>query len=166
MLNQLSWTTYFEIVIFLTALYYIFVLFTYYREDARQLLQSQKPTSETHQVPEALRYEQPEKVEKFEQIEYPADENPQDDILDKLQNEDFATAEKFIEQVKVCIKNASGKPYAPAILIPQIKKLFRENPDLLNSPQRPSINELIVQECESTGTALLTEDEVDQWWTD
>ncbi|MCW3117922.1 MAG: hypothetical protein JWM28_2004, partial [Chitinophagaceae bacterium] len=60
MLNQLSWTTYFEIVIFLTAVYYIFVLFRYYREDARQMLRSQQAIADTGKVPDVLRYEGPE----------------------------------------------------------------------------------------------------------
>jgi hypothetical protein len=162
MLKQLSWTSYFEIILFLAAIWYVFVLFRYYRGEVRGLYQAKQAETDSPTIPEVLRYEPSAATE---EIQFPANEENEEAPV-QVQNEDFAEAEKFIRQVKACIKNASGKPFAPAILIPQIKKLFRENPELLNSPQRPAINELIVQECESTGTALLTEDEVDQWWTD
>jgi hypothetical protein len=68
-------------------------------------------------------------------------------------------------RLRACIAVASEKPFAPAVLIPQIKKILQEHPELANSKERPAINELVVNECEKTGTALLTEEEVDQWWS-
>jgi hypothetical protein len=162
MLKQISWTTYFEIILFLAAIWYVFVLFRYYRGEARKLNRAKQPEIDSPAIPEVLRYEP---VPATEEIQYPSHDEPED-LPPQALNEDFVEVQKSIGQVKACIRNASGKPFSPAILTPQIKKLFREHPELLNSPQRPAINELVVQECESTGTALLTEDEVDQWWSD
>jgi hypothetical protein len=160
MLNQLSWTTYFEIIIFLTAIYYTYILFKYYRYDIGQLFQSSSGRNETSDVPEVLRYEKPAK------IPTPAVKHFPDARPGPAYTEEVQEGEEFIAEIKGCIHKASGKPFAPAVLIPQIKKLFAEHPELKNSSDRPAINELVVRECEDTGTALLTEDEVDQWWTD
>jgi hypothetical protein len=158
MLNQVSWTTYFEILILLAAVYYLFVLFRYYSDDVRQLTQKSRSQTSARQIPDALRYDQ------AEQIIYPAagTEQEQHRVIFEQDNE----ATDLSRQLKQCIQTASDKPFAPAVFIPQLKKLFRDNPQLQHSPHRDAINELVVQECEKTGTALLTEDEVDQWWSD
>lgn len=160
MLNQVSWTTFFEIIIFLAAVYYLFVLFRYYAGDIRQMLQPRSDETTDHQIPDALRFEQPEEVHHahVEPVLRAGPESLPDDTLEETS--------EIRGQLKQCIQRASGKSFAPAVLIPQIKKLFRDFPDLQFSPHRPAINELVVQECERTGTALLTEDEVDAWWSD
>jgi len=160
MLNQVSWTTYFEILIFLAAIYYLFVLFRYYSDEVHQLLQPGQTATSAHQTPDALRYEQPEN------IDYPIAKTETQYPQDKQNLESHDETDELISQLKQCIHTASGKPFAPAVLIPQVKKLFRDHPQLQHSPYRDAINELVVQECEKTGTALLTEDEVDQWWSD
>ncbi|MDN3584391.1 hypothetical protein [Mucilaginibacter flavus] len=66
-------------------------------------------------------------------------------------------------KLKACIIKAADKPFAPAILIPQLQKILQENQPIAAS-ERPAINHVIVNECEKTGTALLTEEEVNQWW--
>jgi hypothetical protein len=160
MLNQVSWTTFFEIVIFLAAVYYLFVLFRYYAGDLRQMVLPRTDATIDHQIPDVLRFEQPEELHQAhtEPLARARQESLPDESLEE-------TAE-IRGQLKQCIQSASGKPFAPAVLIPQIKKLFRDFPELRYSPHRPAINELVVQECERTGTALLTEDEVDAWWSD
>ncbi|MBW4888950.1 hypothetical protein KXQ82_04460 [Mucilaginibacter sp. HMF5004] len=160
MLNQLSWTTFFEIVIFLAAAYYIFVLFRYYAGDIRQMVQPLPSEKMDQKIPDTLRFEQPEEKHHASStaVHFAGRENFPDETLEETS--------ELRGKLKQCIQNASGKPFAPAVLIPQIKKLFREFPDQQFSPQRPAINELVVQECERTGTALLTEDEVDAWWNE
>jgi len=48
-------------------------------------------------------------------------------------------------------------------LIPQLKQILWEY-ESIAALDRSAINHLVVNECEKTGTALLTEEEVDQWW--
>lgn len=158
MLNQVSWTTYFELVLLLAAVYYLFVLFRYYGNDLRQLVHGGKPQTAERRIPEALRYEEPI------QVDYPPAENHIEHHTEIFEQD--AEVGSLIIQVKQCIQTAADKPFAPAVLIPQVKKLFRDYPHLQHSRHREAINETVVQECEKTGTALLTEDEVDQWWSD
>lgn len=158
MLNHLSWTTYIEIVIFFTAIYYLFVLFRYYRENTHRLLQPQKAATDTRKVPEVLQYQQPE-AEATQHHPISIHSHP-----DNQPDSSLANADELIRKIKKCIESASDKTFAPAILIPQIKRILHAYPDLQDSPHRSAINELIVQECESTGTTQLTEEGVDQWW--
>src|ERR1700748_2432786 len=120
MFNQVSWTTYFEIVIFLAAVYYLFVLFRYYNTDLHQLMQGRKPQTAERQIPDALRYEKPTKID-YPAIERPNEHNPE--IF-----EQDADAGLLITQVKQCTLSAADKPFAPAAFIPQVKKLFRDYP--------------------------------------
>jgi hypothetical protein len=85
---------------------------------------------------------------------------------DNLPDDTIRQAEELIDQLLACIKGAQGKPFASAVLLPQLQKLYREYPALKHSAHRPAINELLVAECERTETALLSEAEVDQWWGD
>jgi len=68
--------------------------------------------------------------------------------------------------LKACIAKAADEPFAPDILIRQLKKILNAQPEGALQTNRRAIKELIVNECEKTGTALLSEDEVDQWWGD
>src|ERR1700744_4866952 len=122
MFNQVSWTTYFEIVIFLAAVYYLFVLFRYYDADLHQLMQGRKPQTAERQIPDALRYEEPTRVD------YPAVERYNEHKPEIFEQD--TDAGSLIPQVKQCIRSAADKPFAPAALIPQVKKLFRDYPHL------------------------------------
>ena len=158
MLHQISWTSYIEAIIGLLAIYYAYVALKYYADDIRGILNpvGQKPTG-TQNLPDALQYEEPEPgAGKVNSVTHSNPDNQPDDSIKE--------ADQLIGQIKQCIQTASEKPFAPAVLIPQIKKLFRDNPSLQDSPHRPAINELVVSECERSGTALLNEDEVDRWW--
>ena len=67
-------------------------------------------------------------------------------------------------QLRACIARAADQPFAPASLIAQLKQILKQH-TALAPDERPAINHLVVSECEKTGTALLTEEEVDQWWS-
>jgi len=66
-------------------------------------------------------------------------------------------------KIKVVIKRAADKPFAPDELIPQLQLILQE-PQTFSDAEKAAISHLIVAECENTGTALLTEEEVDAWW--
>ena len=84
---------------------------------------------------------------------------------DNLPDDSITQADTLMKLVKNCIAAASDEPYARIVITRHIKKIFKEHTSLKNSPHRPAINELVVAECKKTGTVLLTEDEVDQWWS-
>lgn len=160
MSSHLSWTSYFEAVMLLLVLYYAFVGFRFYSADIRRLLNhSAPPDHAAPGLPDQLVYKETKSPNGGlpEEVSYTYDNYPNDDML---------KTDNLIAAVKNCIKSASGKPYDPDALLPQVKKVVKEYASLRTSPHRPAINELVVSECERTGVAGLTEDEVDQWWGD
>ncbi|MDB5143680.1 MAG: hypothetical protein JWQ66_2393 [Mucilaginibacter sp.] len=159
MLSHLSWTNYFETVMLLLVIYYAFVGIRFYAADIRGLLRLSSKSGTPRQLPEQLVYREQERPVDIlpEEVSYASGSYPDDDIRE---------TDELIASVKSRIAEASGKAYAPDELIPQLKNIFKKHAGLNISPHRPAINELVVTECERTGTAGLTEEEVDQWWSD
>lgn len=159
MLNHLSWTSYFEAAILLLVIYYVYIGIRFYAEDIKKLFSHPFKQDGGESVKETFSHRDrnapvdglPEEVSYGEEI-YP--------------DNDIKEADELIKWVKKCVAPASNKPYAPDVLILQLKEIFRAHITLKSSPYRPAINEQVVTECERTGVAGLTEDEVDQWWSD
>lgn len=159
-LNQLSWTSYFETIILLLVLYYAFIGFRFYAGDIRQLFKrSALPAAANQRMPDQLLFNSDEAAGGSlpEEVSYMYASHPDTDIRE---------TDELIATLKDCIKVASGKAYAPAALVLQLGAAFKRYPALKTSPHRHAINELVVTECERTGVAELTGDEVDQWWSD
>jgi hypothetical protein len=160
MLNHLSWTSYLESAILLLVIYYAIIGARFYAYDLSRLFRPGLVKNQPAQsLPAALVYEGP----KNEEMDFKLPGHPDPD---NLPDDSITEADNIIRSLKECVSAASIKPYAPAALIPQIQKIFKEHAALKKSRHRPAINELVVAECERTGTALLTDDEVDQWWGD
>ena len=80
--------------------------------------------------------------------------------------ENLPEAEMLTTALLASIAESSSQPYEPAATIQKLKTILRRYPRLQNSPRRAAINSLIVAECEKTGIARLSEQDVDQWWWD
>lgn len=158
LLNHLSWASYFETVMTLLVLYYVFVGVRFYAADIQKLTGHIAKNDARRDLADSLLYQETGNPANNTNVpeSYTDDNYPDKDILE---------ADKLTAAVKGCILAASGKAYAPDQLIPQIKDIFNRHPSLKNSPHRPAINELVVSECGRTGVAELTEDEVDAWWS-
>lgn len=158
LLQHISWASYFTCVSIVTFAYYLWIGARFYGGDLRSLVNrlSGRQTA-ANELPAALQYQETE-------AKCPASPATVDN-KNQQQQEIPSAADHLTGRLKACIAIASEKPFAPAVLIPQIKKILQEHPELAKSNERPAINELIVNECEKTGTALLTEEEVDQWWS-
>ncbi|MES2107936.1 MAG: hypothetical protein V4577_04280 [Bacteroidota bacterium] len=156
LLQHISWHNYLTAVISGIIAYYLFIATRFYSGDLRSLfnrLSGQQTAA--NELPPVLQYQEPAAEQPASTAPaYPENQQHAPSDLDHLTN-----------RLKACVAIASEKPFAPAVLIPQLKKILQEHPELAASTERPAINELIVNECEKTGTALLTEEEVDQWWS-
>jgi hypothetical protein len=159
-LNHLSWTTYFEVVTLLLVLYYALIGARFYAADIQRLLRRPVPLNTADKlVPDQL---------SFKGGEIAGDSLPEEVsyLFASHSDADIREADELIASLKDCIRTASDNAYAPDALVLQFKTVFNEHASLKTSPHRPAINELVVTECERTGVAELTEDEVDQWWSD
>lgn len=160
MLNNLSWPHYLTAMLVLLAIYYLVIGLKYYHPELRHIFNKYfKRDISQHRLPEALIYEEPEALPAQNaaplagDVEYLAEA---DDLMDKT--------EEFIGRFKKVTAQAATKTYSPTLLIHSLQLLFTEYPQIKNSPHRAAISELIASECEQTGTAQLSEDEVDAWW--
>lgn len=159
MLSHLSWASYWEAVIALLAIYYLFVGLRFYSADIKGWLSPEALTRNAgDRLPDQLVYPEPAAADhgQPEEVSYTDEHYPDEDILQ---------ADELTFSVKALITAASDDTYAPDQLIAKLKTVFKKHHVLANSPYRPAINELVASECERTGVAELTEGEVDEWWS-
>jgi len=156
LLHAISWHQYLAASFVATIIYYVVVLLHCYRPELQKLqrrLSGDKPENQL----QALQYLPDETAVPAASVNSQGNPSyPQETISDT----DIITA-----QLKACISQAAERPFAPAILVPMLQQILQQNTAISASPGRPAINHLVVNECEKTGTAMLTEDEVDQWWS-
>lgn len=155
LLHQITWHQYMATALIAAVIYYFVVIFRYYQPELRKI-QQRLSGNQNGEVLQALQYQnsETETPPPITQVAA-AQENPPQESVTKT---DILTG-----QLKACIAKAADKPFAPATLILQLNGILQQHKDLAITA-RPAINHLIVKECEKTGTALLTDDEVDQWW--
>jgi len=154
LLHQISWHQYLIVAFVAAIIYYIVVTLRYYRPELQNLqrrISGDRPGEQLH----ALQYEPDQEEVPSAPAQSPVERPYHREIISNI---DFLAGE-----LKACIAKAAEKPFAPTVLIPQLKRILLEYQSTAMS-ERPAINHLIVDECEKTGTALLTEEEVDQWW--
>ena len=154
LLHQISWHQYLTIAFAATIIYYLVVTLRYYRPELQNLQRRMSGDKAGEQL-QALQYQPAEDEAKTALVQ---DLNQQPYHKDAVTDSDILAG-----KLKACIVKAADKPFAPAILVPQLKLILKENRHITAS-ERPALSRLIVNECEKTGTALLTEEEVDQWW--
>jgi len=154
LLHQISWHQYLTIAFAAAIIYYLVVTLRYYRPELQNLQRRMSGDNAGGQL-QALQYQPAEEEVKAAPVQ---DLNQQPYHEDAVCHSDILAG-----KLKACIVKAADKPFAPAILMPQLKLILKENQHITAS-ERPAISRLIVNECEKTGTALLTEEEVDQWW--
>lgn len=153
--NSISWSTYLETIAVLTIAFYALVAWKYYRSEINGLLSRiQGKTDDNRHVTSALLYDEDKGAEDHDK-----------DLQMVSQSGAIHASLDLGQRLRDCIGSAKGKPFSPAILIPQLKRILNDFPDIASTPDRELINGLIVAECEKTGTALLSESEVDLWWS-
>jgi hypothetical protein len=154
LLHQISWHQYLTVALLAAIIYYLLVILRFYRPELQNLhrhISGDKPGEPL----QALQYQPDEEAIKAAPVH--------DQTKEPYREEVITDTDILAGKLKACIAKAADKPFAPAILIPQLKKILQEHQPIAASA-RPAINRLVVGECEETGTALLTEEEVDQWW--
>ncbi|WP_418499040.1 hypothetical protein [Flagellimonas sp.] len=154
MFTQISWTDYLLAVSILLAIYYLFVGVRYFSGDLKALLAGKrKLTLKTSGFPQ----NEPLQTEVSEDISVTTDEDSDDE---------FAEVEHLIEKVKAMIADALGKQLVKEEFRQYLRLVLKEFPSVKTSVLRPSVNELIVSECEKQGIGAFNEDEVDALWSD
>jgi hypothetical protein len=159
LLHSISWHHYLAVVVVAAIIYYLIVILRYYGPEITNFFRngSLKAAAKEQSNPFMALQQDTE-----------SDDSKQPGIYQYIEGRDVKDleAQTLIVGLRAQIAEFSGQPYQPAAVPPRLKAIIRNYRHLKNSLQRAAINELVVAECEKTGIALLTEDEVDQWWSD
>ena len=158
LLDNISWSTYLEMAMLLTAAYYGFIGWKYYRRNFGDLIRrmgrekSDGPVLPVHSSSDNQTGESGPLTQAAFASELTTEQSA-------------AQSSGLIRALIRCIASAASGNYATAKLITQLKKILNDYPEIAASPAREQINTLIVRECEENGTAMLSESEVDEWWS-
>jgi hypothetical protein len=151
MLNNISWTGYIIAVAILLSLFYFYVGLRYFYTEIKDLFSGKRKLRLREAMPEE------EGIENYH--DHGSD-------LQTSENDGFEEVEHLIARLKNVIMGAPGKEPGPGEFREYLRLVLKEYPSLKNSPLRPSVNELIVSECEKYGAVTLSEDEVELLWMD
>lgn len=152
MFTGISWTDYMVAVAIGLTLYYCYVAFRYYSEELKDLLSGKSKLNFRTLLSENIPSEEPDS--------HPSGSSS----FSQTGDDDFVEVEELITKIKDAVADASKKKYVLVEFKHCLRLIFREYPNIKNSPIRSSINELLVSECEKYGTVTLSEEEADRLW--
>ena len=154
MFNNISWPTYFTVVAIGLAAYYLYVVARYFRGSIKERL-SPPPKPR-------MRMDLPEQ-EDDDQIR-PSDRSMNTENYQETALDEYGEIESLIERIKSTIAGAAERNANPEEVKQYLHLLFNDYPSLKNSDFRPSINEMVVSECNKLGKVTLSEGDVDRLW--
>ncbi len=154
MLKNISWTNYIIAVTIALAIYYLFIGVRYYSGGIRDLVSGKRKLKSGAALPMAgSRYH--ENAEPGQQ---------EADGFERTTDDAFNEVEHLVDRLKTVIADASGRKLIPQEFKQYLALVLKEYPSIKYSPLRPSVNELIISECEKYGAFALSEDEVNVLW--
>lgn len=158
MLTGISWNNYIVVVVLLSIVWYLFVGLRYYFDDIKDLVSGKRKLQFRGLARKSI-----------PKSDYDFDYQKSNEILNapvEFETVDpvFKEVEELTASLKKAITDATQKKLVKRDFEDHLRFILKEHPLLGNSPLRPSINELIVSECEKQESVLLTHQEVDALW--
>lgn len=159
MLNGITWTEYFVGMAVLMIAYYAYVLMRYYPQELKNLLSSGRNQQIGHLAPSEMF------IQDEGYLDDPEDDTNEYDVVGHAdQDDEFMDVEELINSITDVIEKASKTGMVVGEFKQFLRMVLREKPNVKDSPFRPSINDLIVSECEKYETYTLSVKEVDGLW--
>ncbi len=152
MFSTISWTDYLIVVTILLIVYYLFVGVRYYSVELKELLSGKRKLNFRRAPMKVLSTEEKVLTEK--------------DESDQPKSDDETNAERLAVHLNQVISYATKRQLAPGELKQHLQLILREFPEFKDTAFRPSINNLIISECEKHGAATLREEEMEMLWND
>lgn len=154
MLKNISWNDYLLTVGISLIVYYFYVCARYYSKEIKDLLLGKKK----------LKFKTV--FYKNKKREYPGASNDQKGIagIENTTDGEFDETERLIEQLKTAIADGSCRKLIPEEFKLSLIMILKQYPALKYSPLRPSINELILSECEKFQITAIDEREIELLW--
>ena len=156
MLQTISWSEYWKIIVILSVLYECSILLLFYRREILLLAKRKKwvlpvtrvaavhDTNTSHEEPLLTTTEEDDGLEEDENL--------------------IPFANELAEAVKVLIAQAAGKGYAKEELFFGLQQLTKDYPQLKNTRYQRDINTVIMVECKTKCALHLRTGELDKLW--
>jgi hypothetical protein len=160
MLTGISWNNYIIVVVLLSIVWYLFVGLRYYFEDIKEFVTGKRKLQFRGVAGKSI-----------SKSDYNFDYQKSDEILNtpvEFETVDtvFNEVEDLTARLKNAITDATQKKLSKQEFEDYLRFILKEYPSLRDSPFRPSLNELIVSECEKQESVLLTLQEVEALWNE
>jgi len=155
---NITWLRYTELLALALVIYYLYVGLRWYRTDIANLFRRGRSSSMLQ------REQQPLRICDVEGPDATTASVSMQQTMEPPQNP--SEAEMLTTALLASIAESSSHPYEPERATKKLKAILQRYPQLRNSPRRAAITSLVVAECEKTGIARLSEQDVDQWWED
>lgn len=158
MLSGISWDNYIVVVVSLSIVWYLFMGLYYYFDAIKDLVSGKRKLQFRSLVENPI-----------SKTNYDFNIQKEDEILNaavEFETVDpvFNEVEDLTASLKEAITSAIQKKLSKKHFKAHLQSILQTSTLLANSPFRPSLNELIISECEKQESFLLTLQEVDALW--
>jgi len=159
MFTNISWGNFITVVVLVSAGWYIFVGLRYYLSEFKFFI-SHKGRLNSRTL---------DNDGYIGQVDSPVSENKEYTTpagsFEEMGNDLFDQIEEVIKRVKETVASASKINLVRQELLDYLSLILQEYPSLKSSDFRPSLNELIVHECQKIEQVNLTQEEADLLWS-
>lgn len=157
MFNQISWATYAQTVVFSLFIYYCLVLYRYYRHELLMKIKVKQGYATNNVAFTAASQQQTFKREnKFNETAFIPKESKSDSYSPLVQ--------ALTDELQAFISEAGNNSFHRQQILPSLQLLIGKYPSIKSSPFKESIKQQIAQQCASTCSVHLSEEELDGLW--
>ncbi len=157
MFNQISWASYFETVVYSLAIYYIFFLFKYYRDDLLNMLNTKRKYLATQA---AYTSDATNPTDSSDKIINPVDQTSNEDRNNGLSSE----AQTLTDEIHAFTTEARVNEFEREPILLSLQLIVNRFPSVKSSPYRKTIQQVIAQLCASNCSVHLSEEELEGLW--
>jgi hypothetical protein len=158
MLQQITWSEYWKIIVIISVLYECSILLLFYRKEILLLAKGKRWVLPI--VRARATHRQDVLQEKTSLPRATEEENEEDNEDENL----IPFANELAESIKVLIGQAAEKEYAKEELFFGLQRLIKGYPQLKDTSYRQEINTLISVECKTKCALHLRTGELDKLW--
>ena len=157
MFNQISWATYAQTAVLSLVIYYFFVLYRYYRQDLLVKIKGKQRYASN-----SVAFNSPSQQPAFQQ-----EINFNETVFIPKENKNGGYSplgQSLTDELQAFISEAGSNSFERQQIIPSLQLLIGKYPSVKSSPFKESIKQQIAQQCASTCSVHLSEEELDGLW--
>ena len=157
MFNHISWASYAQSVVFSLFIYYFFVLYRYYRQDFLVRITGKQRHISNSMNFNSTRQQPPfQKEFNFNETVFIPRENKNGGYSPLVQ--------ALTDELQAFISEAGSNSFERQQIIHSLQLLISKYPSVKSSPFKEYIKQQIAQQCASTCSVHLSEEELDRLW--